>query len=270
MKSIPLRTVLQTTDYDMFVMHDQNRVIVDQGGFKPRKDLINSMKQDGFLETGHIVCLLKKDGALEIIEGHNRFVSAKHLGLPIWFTAHPDGCKATPLKHSKTIKPWASRDFASAHAQDSGDYAEVMAYQRKTGIPPLACFALYLGITAGSSGNLNDVMKAGAFQIKDRVLPNSVRLILDAIKQHSGLATSKNLVNAISRAIFAEGFDVNRMVERINKRPELIKKCNQVSDYEEMLELIYKHAIKSERLHLRVEIEKAMRKRLAVNRNKLH
>lgn len=270
MKSIPLRTVLQTTDYDLFLMHDQNRVIVGPEGFKPRKDLIASMKKDGFLETGHIVCLLRKDGKLEIIEGHNRFVSAKHLGLPVWFTAHPDDGRATPLKHSKTIKSWAARDFASAHAQESEDYAEVMAYHRKTGIPEMACFALYAGMIASSSGNINHIMKNGDYKIKNRELPFSVSIIVEAFKKYCDFATSVNLVNAISRAVLAEGFDVKRMVERISRKPELIKKCGPVADYEELLENIYNHGIKSERLFLRAEIDKAMRKRAAFKRSELH
>lgn len=266
MKSIALRTVLQTTDYDMFVMHDQNRVIVSEDGFVPRRDLIKSMKEDGFLETGHIVCLLGRDGMLHIIEGHNRFVTAKHLGLPVWFTAHPADCKATPLKHSHTIRPWASKDFAGAHAQENADYAEVESYQKRTGIPSMACFALYAGMLASSSSNLNNAMKTGDFKIRNRELPLAVSRIVDALRKHCDFSTTINLVTAISKAIYAEGFDVARMVDRINRKPELIKPCNKVADYEELLETIYNHGTKSEKLFLRTEIEKAMRKRDAVKR----
>ena len=78
--------------------------------------------------------------------------------------------------------------------------------------------------------------------------------------------SAKNLVTAISRAYFADGFDVNRMIERIGKKPELIKKCGSVAEYEAMLKAIYNHAVKTERLYLQVEIEKAMRKREIVKK----
>lgn len=264
MEKIVLRVVAQTTNYDLFVMHDQNRVLIDGADFKPRKDLIESMKREGFLETGHIVCRLRPDGKLEIIEGHNRFVTAKHLGLPIWYSAHPESCKATPLKHSQTIKPWMVKDFASAHAQETADYAEVMSYQRRTGIPHLACFALYAGMIASSSGNVNKPMKAGSYTIKNRELPFAVSRVVETLGKHCDFSASANLVTAISRALFAEGFDVSRMIDRINRKPELIKKCRTVAEYEAMLEAIYNHGVKSERLYLQVEIEKAMRRRDAI------
>ena len=269
MKNIQLRTVLQTTDYDLFVMHEQNRVLVGPEGFKPRKDLVESMGRDGFLETGHIVCLFQYNGKLKIIDGHNRFVTAKHLGLPIWFTAHSIQCKATPLEHSKTIKSWAVRDFVSAHAQDSADYAEVMSFKNRTGIPESACFSLYAGMIGSSSSNIMSNMKSGDYKIKNRELPAAVAKIWNAIRPHCNFAPSSKLANAISRAFFAEGFSVERMIERINRKPELIKKCAQTADYEEMLENIYNHGVKSERLFLRAEIEKSMRKRNAAHKQKM-
>ena len=267
MENIVLRRVTQTANYELFVMHEQNRVILGHEGFRPRKDLIESMKKNGFLETGHIICTLRDDGKLEIVEGHNRFITAKHLGIPVWYSAHPANDAATPIKHSQTIKTWGVKDFAGGHSQENADYAEVMAFQRKTGIPLMACFALFAGQIASSSSNVNAAMKQGRYKIKTRDLPFEVAGIVEALAKHCDFASSVNLVNAISRALFAEGFDSRRMIERISKKPELIKRCNQTSDYELMLETLYNHGIKSDRLYLQVEIEKAMRRRSAIKKS---
>lgn len=261
MEKIALRRVAQTTNYALFVMHDQNRVILDHEGFKPRKDLLESMKKTGFLETGHIICTLRADGKLEIVEGHNRFITAKHLGIPVWYSAHPANDAVTPVKHNQTIRTWGVKDFAGGHSQDNADYAEVMAFHRKTKIPLMACFTLFAGQTAASSSNVNRAMKQGQYKIKNRDLPSEVGTIVLALAKHCDFAASINLVNAISRAVFAKGFDSQRMVERIAKKPELIKRCNKSSDYELMLETLYNHGVKSGRLYLRTEIEKAMRAR---------
>lgn len=259
MEKIQLRTVAQTLNYDLFEMHSKNRVLVESDGFKPRSDLIASMRQHGFLETGHIICMLQKNGKLLILAGHNRFVTAKHLGLPIWYSAHPANANITPLEESLTIRPWKAKDYSGAHAQDQADYAEVMSYHRRTGIPNMACFSMYAGQTAASSGNINDVVKSGAFKIKNRDVPFVVGKIFEALTKHCAFGNTSSLVNAISRAYFAEGFDPNRMIEKIKRRPELIKKCRSVSDYEAMLEEIYNYATKAEKFHLRVAIETAMR-----------
>ncbi len=266
MENIVLRRVTQTANYDLFVMHDQNRVILGHEGFIPRKDLIESMKKSGFLETGHIICTLRDDGKLEIVEGHNRFVTARYLGIPVWYSAHPANEAATPMRHSQTIKAWGVKDFAGGHSQENEDYAEVMAFHRKTRIPLMACFALFAGQIASSSGNVNGAMKQGRYKIKTRDLPFEVAGIVEALAKHCDFASSLNLVNAISRATFADGFDSRRMIERIAKKPELIKRCNQVADYELMLETIYNHGVKSERLYLQVEIEKAMRQRNVIKK----
>lgn len=261
MEKISLRTVAQTLNYDLFEMHSKNRVLVESDGFKPRSDLIASMRKHGFLETGHIVCMLQKNGKLLILAGHNRFVTARHLGLPVWYSAHPENAHITPLEESLTIKSWKVRDFTGAHAQDQADYAEVMSFHRRTGIPIAACFSMYAGMIASSSGNINDVMKSGGFKIKNRDVPFVVGKIFESLVKHCAFGNPAYLANAISRAYFADGFDANHMIEKIKRRPELIKKCRSVADYEAMLEEIYNFASKSERLHLRIEIEKAMRSR---------
>lgn len=263
MDKIVLRHVTQTANYGLFVMHDQNRAIVGPDGFKPRKDLLESMKKDGFLETGHIVCVLCDDGKLRIIEGHNRFITAKFLGIPVWYSAHLQNDAATPINHSKSIKTWGSKDFAKGYAQDTADYAEVMAYHRRTGIPVMACFSLFANQIASSSGNVNAPMKEGRFKIKTRDLPFEIGKIVEAIGKHCDFATNINLVNAISRAMFAEGFDPARMIFRIERKPELLQRLRSVAEYESMLEQIYNHGVKGERLYLQAEIEKAMRKRNA-------
>lgn len=259
-------TIIQqsTKDYKRFVMNQMNRTISDgEAGFVPRKDLLESMKRDGFWKVAPVICTEVEGGKLNIVEGHNRFVTARYLGLPIEFIAYPDEVKVSPLQYSKHQKTWSQSDIAKGYSQEgNADYAEVMEFHAKTGIPLSCAFSMFHG-EVSSSGNASPKVKAGTFKIKDREKPWVVAAITGRIGEYVKFSVSQNLVHAISKAVFAEGFDTGRMMERIAKNPELLRKCRTLDEYIEMLDGIYNRNMKTARYYLKAEIDKAMRARSA-------
>lgn len=261
MKQIVLK---QTTDYSSFRMHHMNRQIAEGSGFVPRKDLVESMKKHGFRMTQPVRCVESDDGAMIIFDGHNRYLTARYLGIPVWYICYPKGQDISPLDDNEGGVPWSLRDIAAAHAHDHPDYAEVFAYCDITGIPLQAAFSMFFGQSA-SSGNANKFIRGGNFQIKDRDYPWKIAAVVRAAAQHCDFATTKAFVSAVSKCMFAEGFSHERLIERINKRPELLRKCGYERDYIALFEEIYNHSVKGERLYLAAETEKAMRSRSAAN-----
>lgn len=263
-KIIP-RQVTSTNDYSLFVMHPQNRSIVGPEGYVPRKDLIASIRQHGFLQSAPISCAMQPDGKLLIIDGHNRFIAAKHLNSGVWYVAFPEGATLSPADYNKNNRAWKLVDFTSGYAHEDADYAEVVAFHERTGIPASACFAMFGGEIA-SSGNANRTIRGGKFKIKNREHPHAVESIACVARSFCDFASSKPFITAVSRAVYAEGFDPAKMADRIYRKKELLKKCSTSGQYEELLETIYNHSVKGERLYLKAEIEKAMRRRNAVTR----
>lgn len=257
MKEIVLK---QTSDYSLFEMHGMNRMIVSASGFEPRKDLLASMKKHGFRMSQPIRCEMQASGKMRIFDGHNRFLTARHLGIPVWFLCFPEGGGITPIEEGEGGKPWGLRDIAAAHAHDHPDYAEVFAYCEVTGIPLRAAFSMFYGQSA-SSGNADKFVKSGDFQIKDRNYPWKVAAVVRAAAQYLQVASRIQFVSAVSKCMFAEGFSHERLIERINKRPELLRKCGYERDYIALFEEIYNHSVKGDRLYLVAETEKAMRAR---------
>lgn len=86
MKEITLK---KTSDYSLFSMHQINRLIVTDEGFEPRKKLVESMKKHGFRMTQPIRCIEQEDGKMLIFDGHNRFLTAKFLNIPLWYISYP-------------------------------------------------------------------------------------------------------------------------------------------------------------------------------------
>lgn len=259
MKDIVLR---QTADYSKFRMHHMNRLVIEGGDFVPRKDLVASMKKHGFRMTQPVRCVDQSSGDMLIFDGHNRFLTAQYLGIPLWYMCFPKGYELTPLQDADSGKPWSIKDIAAAHAHTHPDFAEVFAYCEVTGIALQTAFSLFAG-QSGSSGNCNPLIKSGAFVIKDRDLPWKVAAVVRAAAHHCDFAATKGFVSAVSKCMFAEGFDRERLIERINRRPDLLKKCGYERDYIALFEEIYNHNIRTERLYLVAETEKAMRSRSA-------
>lgn len=264
MTNIVLR---QTNDYSRFRLHDQNRLIMGADGYKPRPDLLASMKSHGFRKAQPIRVYRDYDGAMRIFDGHNRFVTARYLGIPVWFLEFPKDDAITPVQDNQQARQWAMKDRAKAHAHDIPDYAEVIAFHEATGISVRGAFSLFGGQTA-TSNNFAREISEGRFRIRNREYPWKVAEIVFAIAKHAKYASTDGLVSAISKVIFVEKFSAEKMIERINKRPELLRQCRSWPEYIEMLEEVYNHGVKGDRLYLTTETKEVMRKRNPRYKNK--
>lgn len=253
----------KTSDFSIFEMHEMNRLVNQADGFVPRKDLLASMKKEGFRPSQPISCSVVAGGKLKIFDGHNRFATARFLGIPVYYMAYPKALAVSPLDYSKGQKRWSFDDVAKASAHDNAEYAEVIQFSDITGIATAAAFSMFYGDIA-SSGNTAKYVNAGNFQIRDRETPWVVASIVAGFGKHCNFSTTRGLVYAISKAVHAAGFDVQRMLDRIDKAPEVIKRCRSADEYLDMLDAIYNRNMKSERYYLRVEVDKAMKRRCAI------
>jgi len=260
------KILLQTTaNHSIFELHDMNRLTVSDGAYEPRKDLITSMKASGFLPVHPIICTKQPGGKLLVIDGHNRLITAKFLGIPVFYMAYPKEAGMSPIGFSSGQKQWTGTAKGIAYASEKPDYAEVVQFHADTGIPLMQCFSLFHGEVA-SSGNAAIVVTTGVFVIKDRTAPYVVASIIKALSSHCNFATSRNFVSAVSKAIFAEGFMPSKMISQIHKNPEVLEKKRSLDDYVGLLDLVYNRRCKTEHLHLQIEIDKAMRKRCVFNK----
>lgn len=257
MKEVKLQ---KTSDYSIFKANEINRILADGGEFTVRKDLLASMKQDGFKPGCAISCTIEDDGKLTIFDGHNRFATARFLGIPIYYFAFPKEMEVSPLDYSRDQKRWTLAQKAQAYSQNSQDYAEVMTFHETTGIDVSAATSMFYGDIA-SSGNAAKYVNQGKFKIKDRDNPWRVAAIVRTLGKHCNFSTAKLLVYAVSKSIHAEGFDDARMMERINRYPELIARCRTTEGYLDMLDNIYNRNHKGARYYLRTEVDKAMQRR---------
>lgn len=78
--------------------------------------LKKSMKESGFMQSQPIIV----NEAMKIVDGHHRFISAKELGIPLYYKVIPDADLYHFAKATSVVKRWSSHDWAEYHA-NSGD-----------------------------------------------------------------------------------------------------------------------------------------------------
>jgi hypothetical protein len=259
----PAPAVRFTNQYSKFKFDDQNRVLRDAttGKIKVRKELVQSMVEDGYRIEEPIKAYINDDGTMTIIDGHNRLVAAQSLGLPvayIGFVRPSDPWR--PIDSAGTIKPWDLRQFVVAYAQEGReDYAELLHYSDKTGIGLKQVCSMHYGESAGS-GNAMKYAKAGTFKIKDRIHADIVADLVATSKMFIDWAASSLFVSALSACLFAEGFSSVHLKTKITKHPELLQKQKDLDSTIVMLDTIYNRNARN-RYELAVEVRKVMRKR---------
>lgn len=251
-----------TKEYSKFVMNSINRAVMADDGYKPRADLVTSMKAIGYSPVCPIICRQAGD-KLEIIDGHNRFAAAQFLGLEVHYIVYTDKeiGQMDPLMFSRSQKTWTMKDVVSGFAHNGDDdYAELIDYCKRTGITLGIAASVHFG-DSGGSNNAQKKIREGTFQIKDRIAPAIVADLVHHVGLFVPWNTTVNLVIALSKCIHARGFDPKVLKEKISKHPEMLAKRRTLDEYLDLLEEIYNRFSKSPRYRLRQEVEDAMYRR---------
>jgi hypothetical protein len=229
----------QTTDYSMFEMHPCNRTLRD----KP--ELEQSMQKHGFLPSGAIHVCRSESGKLRVIRGHHRLHYAMRIKLPVYYIVDDAQVDIFELE-GDTTATWSMQDFAAARAA-SGDKPcqQLLAFQKKHGVPIGIAASLIAGETAGSA-NANKQVKAGRLKLGDQKHANEVGNILEQLKGFGvEVATAGLFVVAISKVLRVPEFDSEAFLSKMRLYPMNIHRRTTVKEYLEEIEALYNYAAKS-------------------------
>lgn len=226
----------ETKNYKLFVLHEFNR-IVDES--KPKfKDLLRLLAANGWVDAYPMYVVQNGDGRLKIKDGHNRFVAAKKLGLPVKYVIAPDVLSMADINRGTNW--WKLNDYMTGNVQrGKKDYQLVKDYHEKTGIGLMNCIAILGGQTAGTTSK-NEAFKEGRFTLGNLSNAQAIADIV-ACLQHNGVdyATNSNFVKAISMVVWVNGFSVNELKKKISRHRALITRQPTRDTYLKMLEEVY-------------------------------
>jgi hypothetical protein len=226
--------------------------------------LERSMLRHGYIGAYPLHCVENGNGKLKIKDGQHRFVVAKSLGLAVKYVVCHD--TATVYELQETLNKWKLEDYLVSWIRAGKKaYLTVKEYHTRTGINLGACISMLAGDSASASNHQNRI-KDGTYQLGDPVHAAVVSDIVLHIKR-VGIewGAIDLLVQAISKVVWAEGFNPSVLKKRISSHRQMMQKQPSKKEYVALLDTIYNFGSKDrDRIPLAFLADKAARERCAV------
>lgn len=258
--------IYQSMDYGKFEIHQLNRPT------RIDKNLEESMKRHGWIDAYPMHVVKNGNGKMKIKAGHNRFETAKRLGIPVKYCVCSDD--ATIHELEKSTKSWSVSDYLESYVScGNPHYAYLKNFHKETGIGISACMSMLSGESAGSNNKLY-AFKDGRFEpTKDGIEhANTVAAIVKACRlEGAHWANSAPFVSAISRMLWVKEFSPEEFVKRVKKHHQFLEKQRSIDGYFSMIENIYNFQRKGRRIPLSflvVEVSRERQQTFGGNRSK--
>jgi hypothetical protein len=241
--------VIETSDYSLFKFIDANRSI-NRAHVKKLKTSFQKM----YLLSPIIV-----NENYEIIDGQNRFTTAKELGLPIYFIKCDGyGTKAMQL-YNTTMKMWGKEDFLKHYCDlASPEYLKFRNFMRK--FPDFSLMSaetiLTNSLSGGHKSGISSELKSetnqrGYFTIRyfqegDLVIPDYDKAVDNAKKilmikpYYSGFNRS-TFVRAMIGIFRIENYSHDQFIKKLSDNQTMMKHCANVGQYKLLIEEIYNY-----------------------------
>ncbi len=250
--------VVETSDYSKFELLPFNRDV------KRIKNLVDSMKQHGWISAYPMHVVKNGNGKLKIKAGHNRFEAARSLNIPVKYCLCDDTATVHELELS-TVR-WSIEDYLASYVrQGRAPYITLKQYRDKTGIALSLCISMLAGQSAASNNHLN-LFKAGRYELGD---PLNASIVSDIVlhirnKVKSSIGTNSYFVKALSRIVYLDEFDPEVFKHKLNTFPFLLEKKPTLQTYSSLIEDIYNRQSKT-RVPLAFLADEAAKRRSATN-----
>lgn len=263
MKNLPRNSnlvseVYSTTDYGWFKFAHGNRATDHV------QALVSSMREKNVPNA--ILC--NKDG--EIIDGQNRFLALKQLGLPILFYIIDDLNIYDVAALNSYGKNWRQIDYIKMWASlGLEEYIKALQFFEMFPLFTISSALIILGdsMATGKGYLFNDEsaerhktqrkidpLRKGEFAIKDW---NRAVSMAKAIMEYEPFGRpGENVyrhavfISAMMKLLRSPGFDNKEMVACVRKHPDMFHKCINIDNYLRMLSDIYNYQRKSRRKNL--------------------
>lgn len=226
--------VQQSSNYKQFKMMGNNRDVVD-GHVKAIKK--------AFEEIGNLTQVqpILVNERYEIIDGQHRFMAAKEMGAPIYFTLRPGLTVGDARSMNILHRSWGMMDFALSYAT-SGDlnYIKFLKLKEEYGFG-LTTTMEY--INGGSSHGAFAAFRKGEFVIDDpvtaRIRLNQLYEVLQLVPQ---VKNDRNFSRAFFKVSTTSAYDHRRMLRKLSiVGDSVIRKFGVQGEYLRSLEEAYNH-----------------------------
>lgn len=159
-----------TTNYDMFKFRSDNRAVLHQSHIDR---LIKSIQARNLLEMRPIIVNEK----MEVMDGQNRLLAAKKLGVPIWYVVE-DGLCANDIILMNTSSSWKPSDYLNFYIKHQNDeYIKLARFMEKHNFS----LRVAINICIGQRKVSMDQFKKGEFKFPEQDIDMQAEICHDTI-----------------------------------------------------------------------------------------
>lgn len=259
------KTVEITTEYSNFKLSIENR---DINLKKNRaKKLRESLKNNGWIPSFPMTVRNNGCGKLTILDGQHRFSIARELGMPVKYVIIDQDFDISEINNTQDT--WKLKDYLSRWQKDNRKpYFEIEDFMKIHKNITLSMAISLLGGNNQASTGLKNKYKDGDFRItaKSRGKAYQIANAFESIIEVNKDAKHNNMLKALYKCFYVESFDSTRLIEQCEKNPSMIQPYSKTEDWLDLLQEVYNHGKKSNRIPLRFQAEEAMKERKAINK----
>jgi len=226
-------TVQTTTNYDQFTFLDANREVNERHVGAIRRSFENN---GNFTQAQPILV----NERMQIVDGQHRFVAARELDLPVFYTIVP-GLGAREAQQMNLLhRAWTNQDYLHAYVQEN-KRPYILFQQLAEEYPTVSHTLLIIYIAGVEAHGIHKKFRTGELHLNLGIMEQTRRR-LDRLVEAQELNEAfkfKPMAVALLRAMGSEGYRHRKMLEKIAQQNAEIRNYQQVQDNLRQLENVF-------------------------------
>lgn len=241
------KTIYASTDYDKFKFLECNRAV------SPTRleAMVESLNTINLLEQNPIIV----DEELNIIDGQGRFMAAKKLGLPIFYTVLHKSAESREVLKILNVKQvqWVPNDYLEYYVSlGNKNYIRFKEFIKEYKLS-ISCGLTY--VRGSGSHSAKKIFSIGSliFDATEEIreLASAAHKIVEILSirgTKSRIAKEQRFHEAIKEFLSCPAVDRKNFIEKVESAPQKMRKMATKWDYIEMCVDIYNTSKRSKRL----------------------
>lgn len=222
--------IFTSNQYDKFILSELNRI---PGHYHKVRD---SIKENDYTKYQPILVNSK----MEIVDGQNRFLACKELGLPVHFIVSDEIKIFAAADINRASKNWTAMDYAIHYAKRGREpYIKLLdlcaKYNQKLSI--VQCF----GKMTGSNRSHTENVKSGQFQFREDVDIEDFLSHMQDFEPYYSFAKKGKFVKAVLKLYLTKGYDQELMRNKLRMASGIVHEQPRVDMMTEEILKLYNY-----------------------------
>ncbi len=225
---------LSTTDYDMFIFREDNRLKIEKSHVQR---LVKSISARNLLELRPI----NVNEKMEIIDGQNRLLAAKELGVPIYYKIEKS-LEAQDIILLNNAAVWKPQDYLNFYcSHEYPEYLNLKKFMDENGLS----LRVAMNICCGDARNVKTKFKEGGLKFDLQNIKEFTDICwetIEYIKRMNGTSqylSSSRFWKALLKIVRHESFDSKHWFVNVQKMVHHFTIKARAEDYLHMMQHVY-------------------------------